>query len=65
MKKLIALLFISIFLGLGNPSTVHATPNCHTATMTCPDGSTHVVFYCGADDWWAWSEILCGVAIDD
>jgi len=64
MKKgFIFLAVLGLFI-FASPKIVDAAAQpCHTAVMTCPDGTQHTVYYCGAGDWWAWADILCDVPI--
>jgi hypothetical protein len=62
MKKLLSILAV-LFVMAVSPTVATAQTPCHTGVLTCPDGSTHIVVYCDAQDWWTWSQIYCGIAI--
>lgn len=64
MKKF---LLIFAFLGLFaivTPKVATAEAPCATTTMTCSDGTTHIVFICDEEDIIAWAQILCGLGTE-
>jgi hypothetical protein len=65
MKRIIAILALFAFLFV-SPIIADAAENCRTSVLTCPppDGSQYIVVWCDAYDWWTWSELLCGVALN-